>query len=500
MGNQRSKGLTYFLMFVGLLLGGALTLVTILMLSPDKTIGGYTFVSESHSSKSLVSEFSNEEFNNVFINAGFYRVIISERDEILSPNAVPFNLFLTSRLMGVVKAENSVTNFNFEIKNGDLHFGFTKLPEGLLFSRNSCELNLVIYKSLITWHSKTVTIKTTLGEVILGGPNMGRLATETVELNSVSVETESGNITMTEKFTLNGGPLNLKTDSGTINFRSNLSASNIVIESEKGNLFTTAGKTLTGNLTTKGNIPQFAFETIIGNVTMDTSSGMWQAKKIVGNVSCTNKVTHTDMAIAEISGTFFAEFAETSNITLAKVSGEIRIISQSGRIEIDDSLGFIDIDTTTGNVILTKVKSEIEVTTTTGNITITYAEGLSACDAANLLTQRGKIVVNNAVGVVNAEATNNGTITAIFVNVQGVSELVTNSGALDVQIKIVGLNQFNLATQSGKSVAVDLGAYQHNDKAYKIQAIHGYLGSANAISATSSSGAVVVGAYIASVG
>lgn len=496
MGGQKSKGLTYILVFIGLLLGGALTLITVLMLSPNKSIGGYTFVSEKYN-YSVVRTLGNAAFQDVHIDAGFYRVVVSEREEITGPNDPSFNLFLKSNLMGVAKESSYETKVNLEIKDGDLFFSFTSLPNGLLFNHSSCELYLVIFTHSTDWHTKTIHITTTTGDVVLGGPDVGEVATLPVMVQNANVTTERGNITLTEKFQtrLNQGELNLKTSDGTIRFQEDLKVTTLNIENATGNVFATDGKTIEADITTKGKNPEFGFYNIIGDVSIETESGLWRANQIDGNVNGTETIAMTDIFIQEVLGYFHIENAKNFTLVLNSVSELVSIRSESGYIKVTNAAKAIDIMVDNATVILNNVTNQVDVTTKTGSIELNYQKGIADCEAATIVTERGTITIRDAVGNINATATGSGSISASFVKINNQSALRTNSGSLKTWISIAAQNQFILETQSGKSVKVDLGAVQSTEKNLKTHSVNGGILETNKITVISATGAVEVGAY-----
>ncbi|MFA6860333.1 MAG: DUF4097 family beta strand repeat-containing protein [Clostridia bacterium] len=491
MAKPKNKGLSYILIFFGLIFAGVLTMAAILVLSPEKRIGNYTWIDENFNSKSLVSEdIAETPFDDIVINSNFYKVIVTERDAI-SPLS-SFNLFLSSKLMGIVNYQTALTTYTFEIDaNNDLVFNFTSLPSGgILFNKDSCVLNLVTYKSHEEWHTKKITIKTTSGSVVLGGGDVGNLLAQDLIVGSAEVETENGNITLSSKFNSTGAII-LKTNSANININNSLTPTAFAVENLTGNVKMAENTTITASeISFDGNIAFYDMQNLVGTVQIRTTSGLIKVVKITGSVNCEDTMDLTNIVFGEVTGEFTVSSATLSDVTISKAGGPITINNESGLVNISNTSGFVYIRTTSGDITLSEVSSELDLQTVSGDINVNYKDALESCAVGNLTTEKGKIIVTKAVGIINATATGNGTINVGFSKTIGQSKLQSSSGKIETQISVVASNQFVLKTQSSGAVSVDLGSYISTQSEETIKAINGYEGSENQIYLLSASGAI----------
>ena len=395
MKNKVKLGfLSYLLIFIGLVFGVCVILLSVVILAPGVRIFGIGFTNNNIDKAIRYADVNNQE------------VLIDE-------------LYRQGRLTNfVVKGENySIDNkeyesgiFNIEVKRApesselkimykNHSHGFSKTEDHatasytLTYSEQDKTLTLAItdaHMFITTSKSFDVEIHipntnyfdiTSLSfdfKTISGNINLGDSG-NVCNFLTANCETKTGNIKVGSTTKINGD-INLKTEKGEISLGKQIYS----LPTRKINLESKTGKISTGELI--GTLKIISEKsicsvngTLYGDLIYSSKYGLIKTQNIEGEFKAEETVEVSEVTLGSVSGDITMISGETSNITIAKTNAKVRIKTKKGNIKIGEIAGdtvttdYHELETTTGSITFTNnSSSRIKVTTEKGKISATY--------------------------------------------------------------------------------------------------------------------------------
>lgn len=424
--------LHYLLFFILIVLGIFCVLVSILIFNPGEDVYGIGVRYVSHKKTIDYYKLTNSDtmlyevnFDTINFDGDYTNFNIEYRDDENFPKII-FNpkmsaLSKSEKINFEVSIELVNTTLNVSIKEPELWLGFSKTSNvTFVFPKNT------------KYNNYSFNVKTDSGSV-------GFNATKKVEVNNLSITSNTGDITIKNSVKVNGNATiitnnsRINVDSSTIN---NLTINNglgkIYVNNLKGDLNITNSNTLELNCGTIG-----------GNLFINSKKGYVKVNQLGGNLGSKS----IDL--------------ETTNIDAEIVSGDASIRTSSGYVNLKQVGGKALIETESGYVNIGSIGAETDVKTEQGSITVTQKNDKST----TLHSTKGKITANfannfenNFTAVINSE--NNNVVVNIPTGKAVIINYKTKSG-----IKASWITQ-NLENSGDLSVAGATSSCQKIIKAY----------------------------------
>lgn len=370
---KTQKGLLFYLFCIlGVALGVICLFLSILIFNPGKDVYGIGVRYVSKLSTQNIYKTSSE----VDLHGADYHTIMFDTqnaDVSLSfDNTVTQTKIQIKNLVSAFSKEEDIEyKLNISIEDKVLKISL-KEPNLWIKMSNKITINFVC-GSIENFSNKNIEIKTISGDVYLGSKKPAKDDyRDIINLNALTINTESGNIEIFDNVTVNSDNINLTADSSKIYINSglkdelNASLKNVNIESKKYlklNLEKLAGSLSINSLgevyANCGNIS--------GNVKLFCKTGFFNANNIGKSGSSLGNFT-----------TLY-DGVENTNIIIEKVFGSATIKTSKGYVSINNLLKSGIITTTSGNVNVNNAKQDLTVNTYAGDINVVF-------DSSELLT------------------------------------------------------------------------------------------------------------------
>ncbi len=242
----------------------------------------------------------------------------------------------------------------------------------------------------LSFENYNFDIKTNSGKVEFGIGNCVDF-----QINTLNIETKTGNININKKLTVNSGIINIKTVESETFVYSNVQT-RLNVETTKGKLFVDE---INGDLNIDANTLSVKCNKIYGNVKYSSGSGYIRINKLgngtTGNFTAdVDKMHIANVVIGEMIGNITIPNGESSNITVNKLGGEALINTTLGNVKIGQASQDLTITTTLGRVEVIQLSpdAKTDITTTNGSIWANFTE----IGTARLTTTKGTIAVSVA--------------------------------------------------------------------------------------------------------
>lgn len=413
MKGSVNKGIfTYFMIFIGLLVGVILICFSIMMFNPGVSILGWEYINDKTIYKietyngadgSIIYDVDGNETspskNKAYID--FYnlnKLVIDANDCSINVVQSDFDqIIVNNKVKGIIKSKE-VINFSiqklYDQENKILTIKILDKNPKLVFS-NTKSVDVHVsgnkgYSSLI------FDFKTNKGNIDFGSKSLNDANNRVLYYNSVISETGEGKINISKncKF-LNS--VSLKTKSGKISAYEDFAYANsnidVVFETETGYIETQDISAKKINIIAKKE-SYVKLGNVNADIVLSLVNGDFRAKDINGNLEDVDDVVrNTNIATGNISGNLTIPNATKSNFSAGKITGDILLSTKSGDINIDEVLSKSEIKSDSGDIdILVGANNSgnITLTTNTGSINASFADVIGQ---NNITTTKGKINV-----------------------------------------------------------------------------------------------------------
>ncbi len=412
--NKVKKGFaTYLLVLLLIIVAAFLIVIVVMLFSPFQNILGFQYLTYNdyfyvgNTATSDVINFADIEEINITCENAQVKV---ERSMEASNDSIRFENYCK----GFAHAgDNTAFNYDIYFANEEKTILNVEVeePEGFLFFDNRVIVSVIVpADSTYSLEDTAINISNTSGTVTIG--NQTRLTDDesvsgirnTLDLNSFSVRTISGNVILYSFIDSTFDDVYVRTESGSVTMH--IDDYNV---NDKIEFHTTSGNFNLNNINYEGeeNVQEnivfnvgngnFYVDSVSGNVSLGIESGYLSIDNLNGNLTAIDSVRQMDTAqiyIDNMDGDLNLPFANASSITIGTLNqGNLVFISgTSGNVNIGQMDGYADIETTSGNVSVTNLSDDMEITTTSGNIEVSYDSDVTN-SVLNFKSDTGRIDV-----------------------------------------------------------------------------------------------------------
>ncbi len=320
-----------------------------------------------------------------------------------------------------------------------------------------------------------------------------------ININSIDISNGSGQVKLRNaNFNRN---VNIEKTSGDVEASKDLNC-NVKIEIVGG-----LGKIFLNNIGSENNKvslninatnSEMRWDNLYGALTINAQGGYLN----IGDVSESVYIRSESCSVnIDKIGTTLYTNNGNGYVRIDEVNGVGTVITNNGEVSIGKTLDRIRVETNQGRITLNDVYKTVAVDTNSGQVLLNWNAELSynSLNAENFRTDinanSSVVEVNNIKGTINFNIKDNGNarITARFLEVNGTSNITTNSGSLTAVLPAT--NAFTLNWQSNKNVDIKFGGKQpdQDDADIKVGSFEYLGGSAiNSVSFISNSGTIKV--------
>jgi len=406
-----------FLLFVGCLF---VIWVIAMFFLPQRVILGlqyYTYSSEVKEERTTDTKVAFNFFNTrkIVVNSNASSVLIQKAD--VDSERIVF----VNKSSGFATGSDNVA-YKHEIKYSDrtLTVNVTE-PQGFLkLSQNTQIIFQVPQTSTYNFENTEFVISTESGSVVVGNTSTKDGTNAYLNLKKLSVNTQSGNIRITQFMNSNFDSLFLSTKSGRCyTDHENIQFSSLKLATENGRFDFTGLTHLTGGVIEanlgNGRLNVKNLQGSLSLVCKDAEVNVESiSKDLIGN-NMKDKINRAKINVGRVEGNISLPYLKDSNLTINDVGGEANIESTSGNITIGgENTGLSKtsfIKTKNGKInvkLLDNTVVKHNFATESGDITITYLKEpnsrtnvVSSSGNVNLFVKSGykfKLTMKNSAG------------------------------------------------------------------------------------------------------
>lgn len=384
----------YFSLFLIAIVATILVIFVVMLFMPGKSILGLQYFTnnsvikvETTTDESATKiDFSSSNFNSIEINAGYSEVVIQNNNEFEEDG-----IYLVNTSCGFVKSSEA-KDFEYSVKLEDniLKIDVVEQPAFLYFSKNSKVIIHLANNLQNPFAGKTFSVKTTDGNVNIGGQTVTGYSRD-IRILNLNVETKSGKILLSSHCPSAFNDLSLKSDSGEIaSSRESIQTWSCLLETKSGNM-------------------SFAFISSVDTLELNSESGRLNFSEISASVSSNFKNAYVTIGQMYGSWDFLPATEMDSSVIIANtIRGAINVPKgENSRFEIGSVVGSVNITTSTGDVkifsnsssgknMTSGISANSNIKTSSGKIEVVVADG-----------SIGNISLETSSGEINAFATSN---------------------------------------------------------------------------------------------
>lgn len=386
MAGKIKKGFaTYLLVLVIALVAAFLICVTVMLFSPFHNIMGlhYFYYDDEVYEYNVTDEDSDaildfSTLEEIKINCSYAKVTV-ERYTMVDNHAVK----ITNKAKGFARA-NQESSFSYNVSFEDA--GKTILnvevnePDGFLYFSKEVVVSILVPTTAGAYdlENTKIDITNTTGSIYIG--NRDELTTQgdnEIDVNSLSVKTNSGRIMIYPVIEKSFDNVFVKTRKSDIDFATDIVVENsLQVYAKAGNISFKGIENKTPAIIDIANA-KFSSEKIVGKTNLLMKSGYFKTNQLQGDLisnDSNSQMVKASIKIDEITGVVSLPFLNGSNLKIKKANAGSQIYAQttSGSVNIDETYGKTYIKTTSGSVNVHTFADDIEVVTTSGDISVIY--------------------------------------------------------------------------------------------------------------------------------
>ncbi len=413
----------YLLMLILVLFAAFMIIVCIMMFSPKKVILGYQYfvygeekILETTTDDSATPfDFANT--NKIVINGANSKISIIKSDK-----ATKENVIIVNKSNGFAKWSDNV-NFSYSVVyevqgEGDSATKTLKIdvsqPQGFLHFTSDFQIVIrVPGKDGYNFENTAFDVTTTSGSVIVGNTValQDKNADANMNINNLSVSTDSGRVLLTKYNEQNFNNISVSTKSGSftsevemLNVSSNaefntvngaITLKDFAFKNAKGE--DDVSKTLDLNLENGS----FSAGKVAARIAFVAASAKINVDKVVGSFvgnDTSDKIDRTNIVIGEVGGNVSLPSVKASDVNIGSVGGEINIESTSGNITLGSIKDVSWLKTENGKISAVVSDKYINqkhyFSTDTGDIDVTYTAAIISKNTIESVS--GKVTLNIA--------------------------------------------------------------------------------------------------------
>ena len=382
--------LVYLFVLIGIVLGVALILGAIMIISPGVEIFGLSYINANTRYNYVIDRSGFADFNN-------YDTIIVETDysnitlRVGVQQTAQSCVYVNNHVNGFVRAdENYSGRLSYSIDGTTLSFKLVEdKPWLTLTDSRTVEIRVNENTDI---SGVNFIFKSRYGSINLGG---GVIEDEApMEFVAASATLEAGGAISVGEVADVSGALSMKTTSGNIDVVGDKVASLVIFETESGRI--TADNLNSVRLSSNSGGARLG--DVAGNFNYDSRSGVLEAGNVSGSFIATAKVKLANISLGEVSGEVGLSKGEDINFEADRIGGFARIVTQKGNVYIGNGTsglgGQAEINVGAGDVrvlVEDQNASALEIATTSASITATF-NGYAG--NKTLTTESGQININ----------------------------------------------------------------------------------------------------------
>ncbi len=401
-GKIRKGFTTYLLVLFIALIAAFMIFVTVMLFSPFKNILGFKYFlyqSEDYvynvtgGSEGEIFDFS--KIQEIKIDCNYANVHV-ERYDNLDSNAI------------IIK--NNTKGFARETQNTDFKYTLTyensaktilnvtvQEPEGFLYLSKDLTITVAIpiHSSYALANTK-IDITNTSGHIYIGNnTKITTVGSNEINLNSLSVKTNSGEFIMFPLIESGFDDIFIKSAKGDVSIRTDLIANAFELHSTAGDVKMQDIICSQSNMVLDIDNSKFTANTIVSNIDLSIKKGILNAEEIIGNVVANDsneQMKSATINIGKVNGAVSIPFANASRITIEELANasECYIHATSGDITIGKTYGYVDIETASGDIDLHTFATDFKVKSTSGTIDVKF-DNSTIKNQLDISSTKGKV-------------------------------------------------------------------------------------------------------------
>lgn len=437
MASKSTSGFKMFLILLFCLIAGAILVMgAIMILSPGVEILGLRYA--SYDSQKVVNKITYNNQEQPIDFSDFTKIVIeTEQSSVYIKSGFsdsPSNITFSFNANGFTRTDVEKTDFSYsvDVSGSVLNIKVVEPEINFLQFTNNSYVNINIAKDVVDQIGFEIVTKT--GNVVVGESTNTSTTAANIPVTDFSLKTQKGTATILDNVQLKN-TVNIETEDGNINIKSNTNASNIFLKADSGKINTMNLTNSSGVVNIQGKKGSIVVGDIAGDVEFSMVDGYFTAGVISGDFITNNDIVNALITIKEVGGKFTAvNNVDTGNF----------------KVTIDKNLGGVDIIGANRGIKLSDVHGAVNIKNKGGSVNITIAED-NAYDV-NILTE-------------------NGAVNALFNAVCGTNTITTKSGAINIECEDDALvhKPFYLSAKTdNKNATIKL---LWLDKTYKNEAI-----------------------------
>ena len=464
--NTNSRGfLTYFMIFLLLIVATFLVIVTFMMMSPFSNVLGFKYVyySREKAYTNVIESYGAEPgtdkifdgLTDIYVNGDNVFVKVLRSNKVSEPY-----LKYNCNIMGFARnGQETEADFSCKKSGGIVTVTVEKPATFLNFKQDVGIQILIPSEDAFNNKLSNVTIHVTnkSGDVYLGNPIELPAGNSNMKIKGIDFKSNSGSLIINKFFNPTINKIFFNSDSGAIN-----TALETLTVSENLEVYSSKGRINFNKLASNGNTilslanAKFkAAEITANNVEFSIKDGYFDVGTINGNLisnTSLNNFGYAQLNITKITGDVSIPFAGNAKIKINEISGQTFISGKGCSLNLSN-INAAYIETISGNVNITRQNDLVlTVKTVSGNIKVKYNNSSVVNNRINLESQKGNMTFNIKP---------NAACTFVMKNIKGeyktkksVDNKILSGSFANPFVFNGGSNQINLTTD-GK-IALDL--------------------------------------------
>lgn len=411
--NTNSRGfLTYFMIFLLLIVATFLVIVTFMMMSPFSNVLGFKYVYYSRE-KAYTRVTDSYDVNPEVDGSTYAKIFLGTTDMYINGDNVYVKVLRSNKvsepylkyncnIMGFARNGQETDAIYSCKKDSGIVTVTVEKPSTFLNFKQDVGISILIpseasYDEYLNNFTIHVTNKS--GDVYLGNSTKLPAGNSEIKISGVDFKSNSGSLIINKFFNPTIKKVFFNSDSGAIN-----TAIETLTVSESLEVYSSKGRINFNKLISNGNtilsLANAKFkvaEITANNVEFSIKDGYFDVDTINGNLISNNSLNdfgYAQLNIKKVAGDVSLPFAGNAKIKINEISGQTFISGKGCSLNLSN-INAAYIETTSGNVNITKQNDLVlTVKTVSGNIKVNYNISSVYDNRINLESQKGNIKFN----------------------------------------------------------------------------------------------------------
>lgn len=384
MKNTVSKGILFYVfMLIAVALGVLCVIGAILIFSPGTEIFGISYY-VNHTSQQI--EFVDDDrIDDLFDRGQIDTINVTTNYANMSIETRKYGFVefvIEPTLTGLMTNENKDTySQTCSYDRTTKTLSLTVLaPKMLLAFNDSIDVVLSVPES-IRDTNLNINFNTQSGKLYLGNKEL-----DNYTIKSLSMTAENSSTVILGSHTKISNDISISIPSGNINFKRDITANIINIDSNSAKIETKNIDAQEINIDTESSSIKMENITVETNFNYNANRGVLMITKLNGNLNNSEDVIISNISIGTVNGEVLLPGAKSSDIKIDELNGKGTISTESGNVTIKEAKGILWVTTESGKI-------DVNINTMTDLDTTSYNEEQGI---VNLETQSGTININVA--------------------------------------------------------------------------------------------------------